>query len=135
MGIVRNRLPRILIVDDSMEQQDMLTEMLIDKYEILSAFNGNQALRIARQNPPPELILMDVIMPAPDGLEVCRMLAEDERTRPIPVVLTTGMGGGRIGEKAVQAGAVSYLKKPFSLKELYTTLEQALRPAAVSQAG
>nr|WP_281389091.1 response regulator [Spirochaeta isovalerica] len=130
--IVRTKKPRILIVDDSMEQQDMLTEMLLDNYDIISAFNGNQALRMARTDPQPDLILMDIIMPSPDGFEVCSILKAEERTEGIPIVLTSGMGDGRIGKKAAQSGASAYLNKPFSLLKLNATLDKFLTPLTIA---
>ncbi|MBI9100413.1 MAG: response regulator [Spirochaetaceae bacterium] len=108
---------RILIVDDSMEQLDLLTEILIEKYEIISAFNGHQALKLAEREPKPDLILLDIIIPAPDGYEVCSILKSNESTRHIPVIMITGLSRENL-KRGLPPGAAGYISKPYNVKQL-----------------
>ena len=80
----------ILLVDDAPENLRILSECLRDKYTIMFAKNGTDALRLALRQPPPDLILLDVIMPGMDGYEVCKRLRSDAQTRDIPVMFITG---------------------------------------------
>lgn len=83
-----NQHCRVLLVDDAPENLRILSESLRDDYTIMFAKNGPDALRLARRQPP-DLILLDVIMPGMDGYEVCRRLKEDAVTRDIPIMFIT----------------------------------------------
>ena len=107
--------PRILIVDDERLYIDILLSLLKDDYHTLVAKNGQQALDRARSTTtPPDLILLDVLMPDQDGHEVCRAIKADNRTRDIPVVFLTIKGDVEDEEKGFELGAVDYILKPFS---------------------
>ena len=80
------QMPRILVVDDENFYIDVLVNLLQDDYQISVAKNGQSALNRAFSATPPDLILLDVLMPDLDGYEVCRQLKADERTRNIPVI-------------------------------------------------
>ena len=79
----------VLIVDDTHEELDVLRGILHGHYTVKVATNGRQALKVALSDKPPDLILLDVMMPEMDGYEVCRLLKEDERTRKIPIIFLT----------------------------------------------
>ena len=81
---------RILIVDDTPENIDVLIEVLSD-YKRSVATSGEKALRIARSENPPDLILLDIMMPGMDGYEVCQRLKSDEKTKAIPIIFLTAM--------------------------------------------
>ena len=81
----------ILVVDDSPENIDLLGEVLKQDYKIKVALNGEKALKIARSENPPDIILLDIMMPGMDGYEVCRRLKSDSRTQDIPVIFVTSM--------------------------------------------
>lgn len=83
-----NKRFRVLLVDDAPENLRILSESLRDDYTIMFAKNGPDALRLARRQPP-DLILLDVIMPGMDGYEVCRRLKGDAATRDIPIMFIT----------------------------------------------
>ena len=104
----------ILIVDDEPINIRVLVELLKDAYDLRIATNGERALTIARSDQPPDLILLDVVLPGIDGLEVCRQLKADSRTARIPVIFITGSTGEREEILGFQAGAVDYVTKPFS---------------------
>jgi CheY-like chemotaxis protein len=118
---------KILIVDDSMEQIDLLTEVLIEDYDTISAFNGMQAIELARKIPQPDLILLDIIIPAPDGYEVCSILQSDEKTADIPVILITGLSGNNNKTKGLSAGIAGYINKPFNIKNLKDQIERIIK--------
>lgn len=104
---------RILIVDDEKLNIDILRNILQD-YVKVAALNGEHALRVAWGNAPPDLILLDVMMPGLDGYEVCRRLKEDERTRDIPVIFVTAKAEMDDEITGFAAGAVDYIVKPVS---------------------
>ncbi|MCD4750237.1 MAG: two-component system response regulator [Thermoanaerobaculales bacterium] len=105
---------RILIVDDERLNINVLIGLLKSEHKIMIAKNGEQALRRALSDPPPDLILLDIIMPGMDGYEVCRRLKADERTRDIPVIFVTAMGDVHDETKGLEIGAVDYITKPIS---------------------
>jgi len=106
---------RVLIVDDSSFNITILGEALSKEYEISVATNGQDALHIARGTNPPDLILLDIIMPGMDGLEACARLKEDPATRDIPVIFITSMTEEEDETKGLAVGAVDYIAKPFSI--------------------
>ena len=79
----------ILVVDDTPENIDVLSGILNQEYRVKVALNGERALKIAASDSPPDLILLDVMMPGMDGYEVCRRLKGDEATHDIPVIFVT----------------------------------------------
>lgn len=108
---------RILIVDDATENIDIITNVLTE-YKKSVATNGEKALQIAFSDNPPDLILLDIVMPGIDGYEVCRRLKADERTKNIPVIFLTGETGSESVVKGFELGAVDYVTKPFNISEL-----------------
>jgi len=103
----------ILIVDDEPGNIWVLVELLRSAYQLRIATNGETALAIARSDEPPDLILLDVVMPGIDGFEVCRRLKADSRTARIPVIFITSNTGEKDEMRGFQAGAVDYVTKPF----------------------
>lgn len=103
---------RILVVDDSPENLDILVSLLKNDYMVAAARNSQKALQMAQKNPP-DLILLDIIMPEPDGYEVCRQLKESEATRNIPVMFITALSEALDEVRAFSIGAVDFVSKPF----------------------
>src|SRR4051794_6202920 len=99
---------RILIVDDATENIDIITSVLKD-YKKSIATNGEKALQIAFSENPPDLILLDIMMPGLDGYEVCKRLKADDRTKNIPVIFLTGESGSESVVKGFGLGAVDYV--------------------------
>lgn len=108
---------KILIVDDSPEIIDILAGALFE-YKQMVATNGEKALKIARSDNQPDLILLDIIMPGMDGYEVCKQLKQDEKTRNIPVIFLTGKTEKEDLIKGFLLGAQDYINKPFDIEEL-----------------
>ncbi len=108
----------ILIVDDDYVNQRLLLQILKPHFEILLASNGEMALALADSDTPPDLILLDIIMPEMDGYEVCRKLKENPRTRDIPVIFVTAQGGVEDETAGLDMGGVDYIIKPFNLSRV-----------------
>lgn len=109
---------RILIIEDEPESVRLLLEFLRDYYpDIMVARSGPDGLEKARRGAP-DLILLDMGMPGMDGLEVCRRLKADARTQPIPVIFLTAYAFVEDKLRAFEAGAVDYITKPFSDREV-----------------
>jgi PAS domain S-box-containing protein len=111
--------PTILVVNDTVEVLELLTLLLSHEgYSVVSATDGRSALELARQSEP-DIVISDVVMPEMDGLEFCRRLKEDARTRDVPVLLVSAL---RTGEEdsltGLVAGADDYLEIPFRRQEL-----------------
>jgi PAS domain S-box-containing protein len=104
----------ILIVDDMPENIDVLAGILDDEYTVRAALDGETALKIASENPAPDIILLDVMMPGMDGYEVCRKLKSSESTKKIPVIFVTAMGEVSDESAGFEAGGVDYVIKPVS---------------------
>lgn len=103
----------ILVVDDTPENIDVLVGTLKGSYNVKAAINGTMALKIAKSSPP-DLILLDVMMPGIDGYEVCRQLKADLTTKDIPIVFVTAKIGVEDELKGLELGAVDYITKPIS---------------------
>ena len=106
---------RILVIDDQPMNVEMLGLILHDSYDVVSATDGAAGLELARTEPVPDLILLDVAMPAPNGHEVCRRLKADEVTRHIPVIFVTSHDSESDETAGIDLGAVDYIKRPWSV--------------------
>jgi len=123
---VKNVLPRILVVDDEQAVLDLLVYNLSRAhYEVLTANNGRQALELAHQAAP-DLILLDLMLPEIDGLDVCRQL---RRTSQVPVIVITARGEEVDRVVGLELGADDYVIKPFSVRELMARVRAVLRRA------
>lgn len=108
------QLQIVLVVDDTPENIDLLSGMLSPHYRVKAATSGEKALRIAADEPPPDIILLDVMMPEMDGYEVCRMLKQDAHTAQIPIIFITAKTAARDEQYGLELGAVDYITKPFN---------------------
>ena len=102
----------VLVVDDAPENLDLLVGLLKDKYSVKAAVNAELALKIAQSPNPPDLILLDIVMPGKDGIEVCQILKSDQATSHIPIVFLSGEASGEDCERGIELGGAAYLKKP-----------------------
>jgi putative two-component system response regulator len=102
----------ILVVDDLPDNLLMISSLLNGEYKVKIANRGEKALSIAASNSPPDLILLDVMMPGMDGYEVCRRLKRDPRTMHIPVIFLTAKTDIEDEQRGLELGAVDYITKP-----------------------
>lgn len=116
---------RILVVEDSEINIDIIVEALKDLYEISIATNGQEALEAVEQETP-DLILLDVLMPGMNGYEVCQRLKAKSATADIPVIFLTAMKDITDKTKAFEMGAIDYLTKPFETLELKARVKNHL---------
>jgi len=105
---------KILIVDDEKTYIDILVGLLEKDYEVIIAKNGEKALKRVRIHPPPDLILLDAMMPGLSGYEVCKRLKGNEETKNIPVIFITAITEAIDEAKAFNMGAVDYITKPIT---------------------
>jgi PAS domain S-box-containing protein len=116
----------ILVVDDEPESLRLLIDILAKRgYKLRPATDGRQALAAARLKPP-DLILLDVMMPAQSGFEICEQLKRDEATANIPVIFISALNQTIDKVKAFSLGAVDYIDKPFQVHEVLARVETHL---------
>jgi len=116
----------ILVVDDAPANIQLLSGVLREKYKVKAAISGVKALAVSQKTPPPDLILLDIIMPELDGYEVCRQLKTNPATMDIPVVFITGNISSQDEQRGLEMGAVAYLCKPIDSDKLLETVERIL---------
>ena len=104
----------VLVVDDTPANLSLMTGLLRDIYKVKAAIDGEKALRIAQSDAPPDLILLDIMMPGMDGYEVCRRLQANPATRDIPIIFLTAKAGIEDEKMGLELGAVDYITKPIS---------------------
>ena len=109
----KGEMNRILVVDDEPSNIQILAGLLQEHYIVNAATSGAKALELATTQQP-DLILLDMVMPEMDGLEVCRALKADPASADIPVIFVTGMTDPENEERGLAAGAVDYIFKPVS---------------------
>ncbi|WP_152223341.1 two-component system response regulator [Pseudomonas sp. SCB32] len=124
--------PTILIVDDTPENLTLLTDLLKVLYRVKAARNGEKALQIATSDEPPDLILLDVMMPGMSGFEVCQRLREQPNTRHIPVIFITSQGATDDEVRGLELGAVDYLTKPINPPTVLMRVDNQLRIKAAN---
>lgn len=106
--------PLVLVVDDTPQNLELMGEFLADSYRVRLAGNGPEALQIVANTTPPDLILLDIMMPHMDGYEVCRRLKAESHSRDIPVIFLTAKSQAEDEQHGFDLGAVDYITKPVS---------------------
>lgn len=120
----------ILIVDDEHDIVDLLAYNLAKEgYAILKAYDGETALQAARSELP-SLIILDLMLPGIQGMEVCRRIRNDKATGHIPIIMVTAKGDEVDKILGLEMGADDYITKPFSVKELLARVRSVLRRSA-----
>ena len=118
--------PGILVVDDTPDNLSMINNLLKGSYRVRVANNGEKGLKIAFSDSPPDLILLDIMMPVMDGYETCRQLKLNPATRDIPVIFLTAKNEVEDEERGLALGAVDYITKPISPPILMARLKTHL---------
>lgn len=129
MNISAQNFPRktVLIIDDTPDNLTLMSNLLEEDYLVKVANNGLRGLKIAQSDNPPDIILLDIMMPEMDGYEVCRVLKESDRTRDIPVIFLTARITVEDESKAFALGAVDYITKPISPPVVQARLKAQLQ--------
>ena len=123
----------ILVIDDEPDLLELVEfNLKKDGYEVIVAKNGQSGLEIAQKHVP-DLIILDLMMPGLDGLEVCRQLRSDSRTRQIPMIMLTAKSAEADRIVGLELGADDYVTKPFSPRELVARVRALLRRAVTTQ--
>jgi two-component system phosphate regulon response regulator PhoB len=128
---------KILVVDDEPDLLELIdTNLTAAGFHVLMAASGKEALRMARAVQP-QLILLDVMLPELDGLEVCKLLRQDPGTRSIPIVMLTARAAEIDRVLGLELGADDYVTKPFSVRELVLRVKKLLdrQPRRQTDAG
>lgn len=117
---------KVLIVDDEPDMINILNLRLSrEGYDVLTATDGLTCIKLAEEAKP-DAILLDVLLPGLGGIEVCKRLKNNARTRNIPVILLTALMGGEVSEKSAEIGAFTFISKPFDLPELMDRIREAV---------
>src|SRR2546426_584444 len=120
---------RVLIVEDERDIRDLLVlHLQRDGYQVSTAGTGEDALLQVRQSPP-DLVLLDLMLPAMSGLEVCRRLRQEQTTATLPILMLTAKADEVDRVVGLELGADDYVVKPFSPKELIARIRAVLRRA------
>ncbi|MDZ4200761.1 MAG: two-component system response regulator [Gallionella sp.] len=106
--------PVVLVVDDTPDNLALMSGLLKDEFKVRVSNNGERALKIAAADTPPDLILLDIMMPGMDGYAVCAVLKADPKTRDIPIIFLTAKAGQEDERLGLELGAVDYITKPIS---------------------
>lgn len=106
------KVATVLVVDDTVSNLTLLSDLLKPFYRVKAATNGALALKIAQSDDPPDLILLDIMMPDMSGYDVCKQLKIDPRTRDIPVIFLSSMSADEDEEFGLLVGALDYITKP-----------------------
>lgn len=127
--------PLVLLVEDEPSQREVLSyNLTAEGFEVLVATNGEEALQIVAETPP-DLILLDWMMPHVSGIEVCRRLKARPETRGIPVIMLSARSEEVDKVRGLETGADDYVIKPYSVVELMARLRAHLRRVRPSTAG
>ena len=124
--------PRVLVVDDEPDMRRFLKSQLAQRFKVLEAANGQEGLDKARQYAP-DAVLLDMMMPEKDGLQVLAELRADKKTHALPVVLLTARADEETKIKALGAGADDFLTKPFSVTELHLKVQNLTHSRELSK--
>jgi len=123
----QEKTPIVLVVDDNQQNLELLQAYLEDlDCETVPARDGPQALEIIAKQPP-DLILLDVMMPKMSGFEVCRRIKNDPKTSDIPVIMVTALNEFGDIERGVDSGTDDFLSKPVNKLELLTRVKTMLK--------
>lgn len=121
------KTPKILVVDDNQQNLELLQAYLEDiDCEILSATDGVEALEVVSGNPP-DLILLDVMMPRMSGFEVCKRLKNDAKTSEIPIIMVTALNEFGDIERGIDSGTDDFISKPVNKLELLARVRTMLK--------
>jgi len=119
-------MPKIIVVDDDKTSTTLFEQVLLmNKYEVITLNESSKTLETVKIENP-DLIILDLMMPEPDGFKVCRMLRAQAQYRRTPIIIVTALNDLDSKLVAIGAGASDYLVKPFHIDQLCTMIEKQL---------
>jgi len=123
----QEKIPTVLVVDDNLQNLELLQAYLEDlDCQTIPAHDGLEAMDIVNENPP-DLILLDVMMPKMSGFEVCKRVKNDPKTSDIPVIMVTALNEFGDIERGIDSGTDDFLSKPVNKLELLTRVKTMLK--------
>ncbi len=125
--------PSVLIVDDESFNRILMLKLFNDDYRVTTVSNGEEALSICSSDSPPDLVLLDVMMPRMDGFEVARRIRDDPGSFNIPIIFITAMTDGEAQLKGMSLGAVDFVSKPINLPILKLRVGNFMRYVALNK--
>jgi adenylate cyclase len=126
MPVIAAPRARILVVDDSQDNLELMRALLEEHYQVLTTDSGEEALEVLKSDPPPDLILLDIVMPRMDGFDVKRHLGADPLLAAIPVIFLTGLGNREHEQAGLELGAVDFITKPICAPVAMTRIRNHL---------
>lgn len=123
----RNKRATVLVVDDVPANLEILAAILREHYQVKVAINGELALNICQNDSPPDLVLLDVMMPGMDGFEVAKRLREHPNSEHIPVIFVTALTDGETRQRSLELGAIDFTPKPVDPPQLLLRIRNFLR--------
>lgn len=123
--------PTLLIVDDTPDNLHLLSHLFKAEYQVRIANNGEKALAICTSDEPPDLVLLDVMMPGIDGFEVARRMRDHPSAESIPIIFVTAVSGDRARAKGMELGAVDFIGKPIDPNVLKPRVRNFMRYVAL----
>lgn len=122
-------MKKVLIIDDIIENISLIKDCLSsENFEFLESTDSLKGFEIAKSENP-DLIILDIMMPNVDGLEICSMLKNEQITSEIPVIILSALSNSEMVKKGLEAGATDFISKPFDCIELIARVKSALRIA------
>jgi DNA-binding response OmpR family regulator len=120
-------MPKILVVDDDKAATALFMQaLMMNKYEVVTLNDSSKVVEFATEHQP-DLVILDLMMPDPDGFKVCRTLRADQNLRRLPIIIVTALTDIDSKLVAIGAGANDYLVKPFHLHTLFDSVDKLLR--------
>ncbi len=118
---------RVLVVDDMLANVKLLeAKLAVEYFDVATAYNGEDAIKSATASPP-DIVLLDIMMPGMDGFEVCKRLKTDPRTAHVPIIMVTALSEAEDRVRGLQSGADDFLTKPVNDLALYARIRSLVR--------
>lgn len=130
---MNSKMENILVIEDDKDTNDIIITILTDAgFNSSSAYDGEEGLRMAELNQP-DVIILDLMLPKINGLEVCRILNSNEKTRSIPIIILTAKRELSTKLSSFVAGAKRFLTKPFEGQDLINEIQRTIRQREISK--
>ncbi len=122
----------VLVVDDTLDNLTLMAGLLKDLYKVKIANSGEKAIKFTQSDSPPDLILLDIMMPGMSGYDVCKILKDDPKTRHIPIIFLTAMTATEDEKKGLEMGAADFITKPINPPIVMTRVATQLQVKAAA---